>query len=118
MKKRTVYITSDKKVTVLDRRCVEVALPDPDSLSNDEFSAALEWLRSHGEAYPHADLVRGEVGLEKKDEAFLWVPPTEEVLNETYEKAPQIILDAIHAAFVDANERGLEDYGYVLIGFF
>lgn len=118
MNKRTVYITSDKKITVLDRRCVEVALPDPEDLPDGEFNAALEYLRSHSDAYPHTDLIRGDVEISAKDEAFLWVPPTEDLLEETYKDAPQIILDAVRAAFVDANEKGGEDYGYVLIGFF
>ena len=118
MTSRSVYITPDKKVTVLDRRCVEVALPDPDTMNHEEFNQILGYLRQHGEAYPHADLISGKVELAAKDEAFLWIPSTEEVLEETYKDAPQPILDAVHAAFIDAKERGAEDYGYILVGFF
>jgi len=118
MTSRSVYITPDKKVTVVDRKCVEVALPDQNTITQEEFDQLLEYLQRHGEAYPHADLLSDNVELVAKLEAFFWIPPVEDILEEIYKDAPEPILDAIHAAFIDAKEKGAEDYGYVLIGFF
>jgi hypothetical protein len=116
--KRTVYLNSDTKVTLLDRRLIEIALPDPEDLRDGEEEAILSYFENHNEVYPHSDLLNGNIGLDSKVEAFFWIPPIEELLEETYNDAPKTVLNAIRAAFVDAKEKGLDDYGYALIGFF
>ena len=118
MTSRSVYITPDKKITIMDRRCVEVALPDQDTITQEEFNQILEYLQRHSEAYPRTDLLSDNVEAVSTLEAFFWIPPVEDDLEEIYKDAPEPILSAIYAAFIDAKEKGVEDYGYVLIGFF
>ncbi len=120
---RSVFITPDEKVVLRDRRCVEIALPDdlPEH-ENGEILGYLEaQMKGDGSVYPNPDCAidpEGEEAPALKYEAFFWIPPDETVLNETYSDAPKAIRNALLAAFMDARERGLEDYGYALIGFF
>jgi hypothetical protein len=119
---RHVFINPDNKIVVKDRRCVEIALPD--DLEPEENSDIIAYLESqiqgNGSVYPNPDcaISEDEENPTLNIEAFFWIPPDEEILKEEYSEAPQAILDCLMAAFIDARERGLEDYGYALIGYF
>lgn len=115
-----VYITPDKKISMLPRNCVEIGLPDDlDDSMNGEIIGYLEsHFKGDGSVYPNPDCGQAEFDMGAKIEGFFWIPNSREVLEETYEDAPEPIKDALLGAFLRAENAGASDYGYALIGFF
>jgi len=88
-----------KEPVFLSRPLIEVQLSKEEL--NEEFQKIVDWLEENSTA-AHAE----------QDEYFMWIPPTEEYLQE-YKDMPEEIREIIIT--VIGHTRGQEDQGYLLI---
>ena len=119
-----VYLTTDKRITLTERVCNESGLSE--EVPEEQFHEVLNFFRGRlngnkSSVYPNPSILQ-KITFNNyphfKVEGFFWIPSDENVLKEEYNDAPEIIMDVLLAAFKNAKERGAEDYGYILIGFF